>query len=92
MIVITSDVTGKTYDTIEAAETAERLEIERRKEAERAERVHQEAIDKAFNDATTAINHYFELIASNPDGTKKKGNYRRYPINEDIYNFLFKCF
>lgn len=64
-MIISSELTGKTYKTVEDCLRAEKehKEAEQKKLAE--QKAHEEKLNKAYDEAIAACNRYFELAGVN---------------------------
>ena len=94
-MIISSELTGKTYKTVEECLAAEKEFEEKRKADEERKRAHKEACDKAYDEAMAACNKYLELIGVDVEHldngyrvTYKNKNSKADEIFEDIMNEL----
>ena len=60
-MIISSELTGETYKTVEDCLAAEKRYREKLREKQRAEKAHREELDKAYKEAMEACGKYFEL-------------------------------
>lgn len=61
-MIISSELTGKTYKTVEECVAAEKeFKLEKERE-EKAREKHQKELDKAYEEAIAACNKYLELV------------------------------
>ena len=60
-MIISSEITGKTYDTVEDCIAAEREFKAKEREKKEAEKKHKEELDKAYEEAIAACDKYLEL-------------------------------
>lgn len=60
-MIISSEITGKTYESVEEC-LADEKDFKAKEEAKKqAEKEHQEALDKAYEEAIAACDRYLEL-------------------------------
>ena len=71
-MIISSELTGKTYSTVDECLKAEEEFKKKKEEEAKAKKKYEEELDKAFDEAVAACNKYFKLAG-------EKGN-----INSDI--------
>lgn len=60
-MIISSEITGKIYDTVEDCIAAEREFKAKEREKKEAEKKHKEKLDKAYEEAIAACDKYLEL-------------------------------
>ena len=91
-MIISSELTGKTYKTVEECLAAEREYKLQKEEEEKAREEHQKAKDEAYKRAIEACDEYLRLcgveVDFNDNGyrVKVRGNDRTDKIFEDILN------
>lgn len=61
-MIISSELTGKRYKTVEECLEAEREFLRKEEEKKKAKEAQQAAIDKAYDEAVAACDKYFELV------------------------------
>ena len=61
-MIISSELTGKRYKTVEECLEAEKEFLRRKEEEKKAKEAQQAAIDKAYEEAVAACDKYFELV------------------------------
>lgn len=66
-MIISSELTGKKYKTVEECLEAEKEFLRRKEEEKKAKEAHQAAIDKAYDEAVAACDKYFELVGIDLD-------------------------
>lgn len=69
-MIISSEITGKTYKTVDDCLLDEKKFLKKKEEEEKAKKEKQEAIDKAFDEVVAACDKYFELIGLDIDFDK----------------------
>lgn len=61
-MIISSELTGKRYKTVEECLEAEKEFLRKKEEEKKAKEAQQAAIDKAYEEAVAACDKYFELV------------------------------
>lgn len=79
-MIISSELTGKQYKTVQDCLSDEKLYKKRLEEEKRAEEKRKKELEEAYNEAVIACNKYLELCGV------KTGNKK----NEDKYDLLDK--
>lgn len=60
-MIISSELTGKTYETVEECLKEEKEYRKKEAEAEKAKKAKQKALDEAYKEAINACNKYLKL-------------------------------
>lgn len=70
-MIISSELTGKTYKTVEECIAAEKEFFRKKEEEEKAKMAHQKELDEAYEEAISACERYFKLAGVNVDIDEK---------------------
>lgn len=61
-MIISSELTGKTYETVDECLAAEALHKEEEQKKKEAEKLRKEELDKAYEEAIAACDKYLKLV------------------------------
>lgn len=73
-MIISSELTGKTYKTVEDCIAAEKEFFRKKEEEEKAKEAYLEELDKAYTEAIEACERYFEIANINVDIDKERNS------------------
>lgn len=60
-MIISSELTGKVYETVDECLAAEAKYKKKKEEEEKAKKAHDEAVNKAYEEAVAACERFFEI-------------------------------
>lgn len=86
-MIISSELTGKTYKTVDECLAAEKEFVEKKEKEEKARAAHKEAVDKAYKEAIEACEKYMKLVGMKYE--PKKNGYRLTIFDEDELEDFF---
>ena len=86
-MIISSELTGKTYKTVSECLAAEEEYKKKKAEEEKAQKAHQEALDKAYKKAIAACDEYLELAGI--EFEPKEDGYRITLVDRGEYDEIF---
>ena len=72
-MIISSELTGKTYKTVEECIAAEKEFFRKKEEEEKAKMAHQKELDEAYEEAIAACERYFKLAGVDVDINEENG-------------------
>jgi len=91
-MIISSELTGKEYKTVEECLKAEKEFLKKKEEEKKAKKEHEEALDKAYKEAVAACDRYFELAGVEVDYDEDDGWVATFPKSapDNAFDLLYR--
>ena len=89
-MIISSGITGKTYDTVEECLAAEKSFIEKKEAEEKAKKELEAQKNEAYKKAITACDEYLELCNMEIESTPGGGYILKYHGDGSIADMIFE--